>query len=84
MQKEPALTVATVTAFVSAIIGLLVAFNIDITENQRDAILTVIGAAFPIIILVGGVIRQFVWSPNSVEDIRDAYRTSDDSTYISH
>lgn len=69
MQKEPAITVATVTAFVTAIIGLLVAFGVDVSEDQRNAILGVIGPAFLIILAIGPIIRQFVYAPKSVKKI---------------
>ena len=69
MQKEPAITVATVTAFVTAVIGLLVAFGLDISTEQRDAILGVIGPAFVVILALGPIVRQFVFSPATVEKI---------------
>lgn len=70
-RNEPALTVATLTALATAMIGLLVAFGVDISDAQRDAILGFIAAAFPIIILLGGTIRQFVSPAYKVDD---AYR----------
>ena len=67
MEKEPAITVATVTAFVTAIIGLLVAFGLDISKEQQDAILGVIGPTFLVILAVGPIVRQFVYAPKTVE-----------------
>lgn len=67
-RNEPALTAATLTALATAIIGLLVAFNVEITDAQRDAILGFIAAAFPIIIMLGGIIRQYVSPTHKVED----------------
>lgn len=58
MQKEPVLTGATVLSLVTAIIGLLTAFGVDITADQKAAILTVVGIVAPIV--VGLVVRSKV------------------------
>jgi hypothetical protein len=70
MKSEPAVIVSTLTAFLTAIIGLAVAFGADITGEQQNAILTVLGPAVAIIALVGPVIRQFVWAPNTVKQVK--------------
>lgn len=67
MQKEPAVTVATITAFVTAIIGLLVAFGLNISQEQQDAVLGVIGPSFVVILALGPIVRQFVSSPETVK-----------------
>lgn len=41
---EPALTIGAVTSLVAAILGLLVAFGVQVTAEQRDAILAVVVA----------------------------------------
>jgi hypothetical protein len=69
MNKEPAALISALVAAISAALGLLVAFNIDITEAQQDAIITTVVAFSALIALVGPLIRQFVYSPNSVEKI---------------
>lgn len=75
LEREPAITVATVTAFVTAIIGLLVAFGIDISTEQRDAIIGVIGPAFIVILAIGPIVRQFVYAPKTTERlVTDAYK----------
>lgn len=71
MQKEPAVIVAAITGLVTAIIGLLVAFNINVTTEQRDAIVTTIASLATVIVLVGPIIRQFVYSPKSTRQIQD-------------
>ncbi len=60
MRNEPAVYVSTATAFLTAIIGLAVAFGADITEEQQTAILGAVAATVPIIALLGPIIRQFV------------------------
>lgn len=69
LQREPAITVSTVTAFVTAVIGLLIAFGMDISEDQRNAILGVIGPAFVVILALGPIVRQFVYAPKTVKQI---------------
>lgn len=68
MQKEPLVTVASITAGVSALLTLLVAFGIDLTEAQSTAILGVVGVAAPLI--VAWAARGKVASPATVERIR--------------
>lgn len=69
MTKEPAVIISTITAFATALIGALVAFGVDFTEEQRDAILSTLAAGFAVIMLLGPVIRQFVFSPNSTQEL---------------
>lgn len=71
MQKEPALTVAVVTGFVTALVALLTAFNIDISEDQRNAIVGMVGPTFLLIVGVGAIIRQFVFSPAGAQKLAD-------------
>ena len=69
MDKEPAVIVSSVTALVTALIGLLVAFGLDISPATRQAIIAVIAPAVAVIFLLGPVVRQMVYSPHSVEQI---------------
>ena len=57
MKNEPVLTVAGVTAAVSAVIALLVAFGVDLTEAQTNAILGVVAVAAPLVVVVA---RKYV------------------------
>lgn len=59
---EPALTVGTVSALVSALLALLVAFGIDIPEDVQTGILAVIATAAPI---VAGIIARRYVTPSS-------------------
>lgn len=58
MHTEPAITIASVVALVAAVIGLLVAFGVEVTDAQRDAILTLVGIGGPIV--AGLLIRRKV------------------------
>lgn len=62
MKNEPILTTASITAAVSAIIALVVAFGVDLSETQTTAILGVVAVAAPLIVTLA---RKHVWSENS-------------------
>jgi hypothetical protein len=47
----------------------LVAFGLDISEEQRNAVIGVIPPLFGAIMAVSAIIRQFVYSPNTVDTI---------------
>lgn len=59
---EPAITTAGVVALVAAVLAAAVAFGAPITDDQREAILTVIATAGPI---VAGVIIRGKVTPNA-------------------
>lgn len=67
MQTEPALSVGSIIAAVTAIIALLVAFGLDISEEQQTAILGVVAVLAPVIATV--VTRSKVYSPASTTKI---------------
>ena len=69
MQKEPLITVGSIVAVVSAILVFLKSFGVDITEEQQDAIRNLVAVLAPLVLAF--VARQFVFSPNTVEGIRD-------------
>ncbi|MDN4174747.1 hypothetical protein QWY28_17430 [Nocardioides sp. SOB77] len=71
MNREPALTVGTVTAAVTAVLALLVAFGLDLTSEQQAAILGVVGVLAPIVATV--ITRTKVSPANTVV----AQRTAD-------
>lgn len=50
MEQEPAFTAATVSALVTAVIALAVAFGVPITDGQRAAILTLVALAAPFLV----------------------------------
>ena len=54
MRNEPLVNVATVTAAAAALIGLLVAFGVPLTEDQEKALLGVVAIAAPFVVAYFG------------------------------
>lgn len=54
MKNEPLVTLASITAGVTALLALLVAFGIPITQEQQVAILGVVAVAAPFVVAVAG------------------------------
>lgn len=50
MNREPLVTIATITAAVVAVIALLVAYGVDITEAQQNGILGVVAVVAPFVV----------------------------------
>ncbi|MFI6266169.1 hypothetical protein [Micromonospora sp. NPDC051006] len=61
---EPLLNVGSLTAAVTAVIGLLVAFGLPISDDQKTAILGVAAVAAPLV--VTALSRGRVYSPATV------------------
>lgn len=51
MSREPLLTIGTITAGVTAVIALLVAYGINVTQEQQVAILGVVAFVAPFIVV---------------------------------
>lgn len=49
MKNEPAITVASITAVVAAIIGALVAFGVNLSDDQQKAILALVAVVGPVV-----------------------------------
>lgn len=58
MKREPVLTVGGIGAAAAAILALLVAFGVPLTDDQQTAILGVVAVAAPVIVAV--IARRFV------------------------
>lgn len=69
MRTEPAAIIGGITAFVTALLGLLVAYGVDVSQQQQTAILGVTAVVAPL--LASLVIRYNVYAPASVERIAD-------------
>lgn len=69
MDKEAAVITTAVTGFIAAVIGLLVAFNINVTPDQQNAIIAMVVAFSVLVVAIGPFIRSFVFSKSSVETI---------------
>lgn len=67
MQTEPLITIGSITGIVAAVIALLVAFNVSITEAQTTAILGVVAVVAPFIVAFVG--RGKVFAPATVKRI---------------
>ena len=50
MKNEPLVTRATVTSAVTAVLALLVAFGVDLSNEQRAAVLGIAAVAAPLIV----------------------------------
>ena len=71
-KSEPAVVVSTVTALLTAVIGFGAAFGLDVSEEQRNAIIGCVAPAVALIAMIGPVIRQFVYSPESTQKLVNA------------
>lgn len=69
MNKEPLITVGSITAIVAALLVFLKAMGVNITDDQQEAIRNLVAVLAPITLAL--VARQFVYSPASVEKIAD-------------
>jgi argininosuccinate lyase len=69
MTKEPAVIISTLTAFLTAAIGFCLAFGLDISEEQQDAVIKMVAAMVTTIAVLGPVIRQFVFSPKTTQQL---------------
>lgn len=49
MNREPVFTVATITSAVAAVVALVVAFGVPLTEDQQTAILSLAAVVAPLI-----------------------------------
>ena len=75
MNREPVAIIGALTAAVAAVLGLLVAFGLPITEEQQSAILAAIGPVAALIVGAAFLIRSKVYAPATVEKIAaDAHK----------
>lgn len=54
MKNEPLVTLASITAGATALLGLLVAFGVPLTEGQQVAVLAVVAVAAPFVVALAG------------------------------
>lgn len=74
MKHEPLITIGAISASIGAIIALLTAFNVSITDQQTQAILSAVTIIGPIVMVIVG--RNFVWSPAAKEKAVSQAETS--------
>ncbi len=77
MDREASMIVTATLAFIGAAITLLVAFGVDLSDEQQKAILTTAGSFFALLLLAGPIIRQFVFSKNTTDRLVDAAYIAD-------
>lgn len=68
MDREPIITVATITAIVSAIIASMVAFGVSFTEDQTTAVMGIVAVLSPFV--VAFIARQFTTPVTKEGDVR--------------
>ncbi|GAB3817598.1 hypothetical protein [Micromonospora zhanjiangensis] len=62
--SEPLVSVGAITAGVTAVLALLIAFGLNISDGQQSAILGVVAVVAPLVAALAG--RSRVWSPATV------------------
>lgn len=67
MQQEPAIT----AGMVMAVIYILAAFGLPVSEDQKRVLQDNLPVVLPMIAILVGWIRQMVYSPATVEKIRE-------------
>jgi len=69
LRTEPAVVISTVTAVLTALIGTGLAFGLNISDDQKNALIGSVAPLVGVIFLIGPVIRTFVYSPASTEKL---------------
>lgn len=64
MRTEPLITVSTVTALVAAVLGSLVAFGVDLSDDQQKAILGLTAVVAPLVV---GLVARSKVTPAGVD-----------------
>ncbi len=67
LTTEPAITIGAVTAVIGAIISLLVALGLDISNEVQNALLGLIAVGAPLVSAI--LTRARVYSPAYVDDL---------------
>lgn len=75
---EPARVVGSITAGVTAVIALLVAYGFDISNEQQVAILGVVAVLAPVIAAL--ITREQVYSPATTQRIANKAAQTGDAT----
>lgn len=73
---EPARFIGYITALVTAALTVLAAFGLNISDDQRDAILVFMGALLPVIVFIVEMIRRRVYAPATVRRIKSAHKAA--------
>lgn len=65
---DPSGLFGSIGTAVGALLALLVAFGVDLTQEQVTSILGVVAAVGPLV--TAWAIRRYAWAPQSVENLR--------------
>ena len=71
MKTEPAMIITSLAGFLTAAIGLGLAFGLKISQEQQDAMLKMLAAMVTLVVALGPIIRTFVFSPNTTQKLVD-------------
>jgi hypothetical protein len=66
-EKEPLLTSGAIVAIVAAFLVFMEQMGVPISAPQQDAVRNLVAVLAPLVL--AGIARQLVWSPNSVYDV---------------
>lgn len=78
MKTEPVISVGSITAAVTAVIALLVAYGFDISGDQQTAILGIVAVLAPMIAMA--FTRGKVYSPASAQKAANEAAVTQDAT----
>lgn len=77
-KTEPAGLVGTITAGVTAVLALLVAYGFDVSQEQQVAILGVVAVIAPVIAAI--VTRSRVYSPSTTQTLANEAAVTGNAT----
>ena len=69
IKAEPAVIVSTITAALVALSGVVVAFGANLTDTQQNAMIGAVAPLVAVIFVLGPIIRQLVYAPNTTQAI---------------
>lgn len=67
MQTEPSTIIGTITGLAAAVVAALIAFGVDLSQDQQNALLGLVAVVAPIV--AGVLIRSKVFAPATVEKL---------------
>lgn len=80
MKKNPILSVSTISSAVAAVVALLVAFGVPISEDQKVAILGVVAVLAPLVVLF--IRNKFTLNSDIVEREQDGVVLAGDANEL--
>jgi hypothetical protein len=72
LKAEPAVAISTITALLTALIGFGAAFGLNLSDDQKNAVIGCVAPAVAVIFLLGPIVRAFVYSPESTQKLVNA------------